>query len=364
MKSRIRSIFKRAPKTVDAIVLFNAEAPHMDMSFFYATDLVEGGLFEGGGAVIHRDGSCQVLSSLLEEQSARKGREAEVLVFTTGKERTEHLKKSVGKAKTIGINAHELTYQNFLYLKKALPGRKFVDVTDAVMKARLYKDEVELERLRRACKLVSKVGDEIPKMLVPGMTEMELSAEINDRMQRYGASGPSFQTIVAFGENAAEPHYSPAERRLKKGDYVLCDFGAFYKMYASDITRTFVFGRATKEMRTVYEIVQEAQEVGFKMIHHGAKASDVHMAVEKVINSTKYKGRFIHSTGHSIGLAVHDGGRIAALSDTTLEETMAFTVEPGIYVPKWGGVRIEDDVVVTKTGCKMLTTAGRDLVEV
>lgn len=364
MKSRIKRIFRHA-EGLEAIVLFNSEAPHLDLSFFYATDLVEGGLFEGGMAVLRSDGSCTILTSQLEEQSARKAKEAEVHVFTGRQERNDLLKKAVGGAAKVGFNARETTYANVMGMRDALPGVEWVDVGPAMLKARLVKDRKEVDRIRKAARISSRVADEIPSMLEEGMTEAALSAEMNARMQRYGAPGPSFATIVAFGANAAEPHYAPVPTvKLGRNEYVLCDFGAQYQLYAADITRTYVYGKANAKMREVYGIVKEAQQVGFDLVKPGARCSDIHNAVAKVIDGTKYKGRFIHSTGHSLGLSVHDGGRIAALSDQVLEEGMVFTVEPGIYLPGWGGVRIEDDVLVTSKGCELLTTSGRDLVEV
>ncbi|MCA1813827.1 MAG: Xaa-Pro peptidase family protein [Halobacteriales archaeon] len=364
MKSRIQRIFAHAPEGLESIVLFNAEAPHLDHAFFYATDLVQGGLFEGGMAVLRNDGSCTILTNELEEQSARRAKEAEVLVFHNRQERNELLSKAIGGASKVGFNARETVYSNVVGLREALPGAEWVDVGSAVMQARMVKDRIEVARIRKAARIASKVADKIPQMLAEGMTESQLSAEMNAAMQRGGAAGPSFTTIVAFGENAAEPHYAPQQRKLQKNDYVLCDFGAQFDLYASDITRTYVFGKASAKQREVYDIVRRAQQVGFDLCKAGASCKEVHDKVAEVIDRTKYKGRFIHSTGHSLGLQVHDGGRIATTSDQTLEAGMVFTVEPGIYVPGWGGVRIEDDVLITKNGCEQLTTSTRDLLEV
>lgn len=365
MRSRVRRIFQRAPEGLDAIVLANGEAPHLDLSFFYATDLVEGGLFEGGLAVLEPDGRCTVLTSELEEQSGRRAREAEVLVFRGRRERTALLRKALEGARRVGFNGRETTYANVEALRHAVPGAEWVDVGGALLEARLVKDAREVARIRRAARIASRVAEEIPSLLREGLRETELSAEVNARMERLGAAGPSFATIVAFGANAAEPHYAPAaSRRLRRDEFVLCDFGAQVELYASDLTRTYVFGRATPRQREVHRIVRRAHAAGIAAVRPGALAKDVHARVARVIDRTRYRGRFIHSTGHSLGLSVHDGGRIAAGSELVLEEGMVFTIEPGIYVPGWGGVRIEDDVLVTKNGCETLTTAARDLVEV
>ena len=196
------------------------------------------------------------------------------------------------------------------------------------------------------------------------MTENQLASIINHDLEKQGASGPSFQTIVAFGKHSAEPHYAPQNARLKKNKLVLCDYGARYNRYCSDITRTVVFGKADKKIKDIYETVRKASEIGLKRVRVGAKASDVHNAVEDYIDSTKYKGRFIHSTGHSIGLNVHDGASISKKSNVILEEGMAFTIEPGIYLPTIGGVRIEDDVIVRQNRPEILTNVSRELIEI
>jgi len=365
MKARVKRIFQHAPEGVEAVVLANSEAPHLDFGFFYATDLVEGGLFEGGYAVLRPDGSLTILTNELEEQSARKAKDAEVLVFHGAEERKNLLQKAVGGATRVGYHGREATWAAVQAVQKALPSVAWEDVSDAVLQARMVKDRIEVARIRKACRISSQVAEEIPSMLREGMTEADLSAALNARMQSLGAAGPSFSTIIAFGANAAEPHYAPrAGVKLARNSYVLCDFGAQYQLYAADITRTFVFGKANAKQREVYNLVKKAQQVGFDAVRPGVKAAEVHEKVAEVIERSKYKGRFIHSTGHSLGLSVHDGGRIAAGSTTVLEEGMVFTVEPGIYLPGWGGVRIEDDVLVTKRGCELLTTAGRAFVEV
>lgn len=365
MRSRVKRLFSQSPKNLDAFVSLNGEAPHLDLAFFYLTDLVEGGIFEGNACAAFPDGRMEILTNTLEEQSARRAKNARVRVYRTRDDREAMLRKSLAGRKRIGFNGREVTHTAWQSLRRSLPkGARLVDVSGAVLKARMVKDAVEIERLQRAAEIVSRVADAIPDLLTEGTTEKEHAAEVNHRMQKAGAAGPSFHTITSFGENAAEPHANPTDRKLKKGDFALFDFGALLQLYASDITRTYVFGRASREQREIYETVHEAQQVGFDSIRHGATGKEVHSAVEAVINKTKYKGRFIHGTGHSIGLAVHDGGRIAAMSEDVLETGMAFTVEPGIYIPGFGGVRIEDDVLVTKTGCKLLTTAKRELVEV
>ena len=197
-----------------------------------------------------------------------------------------------------------------------------------------------------------------------GMTERALKAKIDYQMVERGADSPSFESIVAFGENSALPHYSAGERRLRDGDNVLVDVGARYRLYCSDITRTFFFGHAAASQREAYSKVLEAQTKAIAETREGVTGRAVHQVAAKVINQSKFKGRFTHSLGHSLGLEVHDGPGLTLRNPRRLKRNMVVTVEPGIYLPGHGGVRIEDDVVVTKDSCRVLTTSPRELLEI
>ncbi len=367
MRERVRKIFEQLESPVDALVVANSVDPHLDQSFFYLFD-APSGLFEGSVAVAHRDGELDVLTSPLETQSALEAAKGDPHVHVQTVERGDTTDPVVAKllngASTIGLHYAELTHAWFERLAKLKPNAHWVDVTNAVRKVRAVKDAHEVERLRRAAEIGSKVGREIPSLLRTGMTELELAAEMEYRMNRHGASGRSFATIVAFGAHGAEPHYQPGETKLAPGVSIVCDFGAFYRRYASDITRSYRFGPADREMRDVHETVQRAQQAAFDTIRPGVAAREVHRAAAGVIDASPYKGRLIHGVGHSIGLAVHDGWGYNDKSDDLLQEGMVFTVEPGIYLPGKGGVRIEDDVVVTRDGYELLTTAPRGYLEV
>jgi Xaa-Pro dipeptidase len=367
MRERVKRIFEKLGDGADALVLMNSVEPHLDQSFFYVFD-VASGLFEGSAAVAHRDGKVTVISSPLEEESAhqaaRRDRDVQVVV-AQGKDGTAtELGKLVSPGTPVALNYHELTYENFLDLQKLLPGSAFVDASQAIRSTRMVKDEREIERLERAGAIASRVAGEIPSMLKGGMTELELAALIEYRMGQAGAAGRSFSTIVAFDEKGAEPHYQPQNRPLKSGASLVCDFGALFERYVSDITRSFRFGPTDPELRRVHETVERAQRAALESVRAGAPARDVHLAAQKVIDESPWKGRFTHGVGHSIGLAVHDGFGMSGKSEDHLEAGMAITVEPGIYLPGKGGVRIEDDVLVTDRGYRFLTTAPRAYIEV
>lgn len=362
LMQRIKKIFANT-KDVDAIVIQNATEPHIDLTFFYITGLTSG-LFESSTAILTKD-TFEIIIPQLEEESA-KNCKAKVNVYKTKDEREKLLKEKLKGIKKIGVNSEELTYGSYLQLKKFAKA-KFSDVSESIRKARLIKDEEEIELIKKACKIVSEVANEIPSLIKEGVKENEVASEINYLMNKKGASGESFTTIPAFGKNSAEPHYTSALGKAKKGDFLLFDFGAKYQRYCSDITRTFVLGKATKQQREIYSTVLNAQQIAFDKIKQGVKGATVHKQVEKFINSAynkKFAGKFIHSTGHSIGLSVHDGGVLHPRMDLTLKEGMVFTVEPGIYLSGFGGVRIEDDIVVKKNGIEILTNAKKELIEI
>ncbi|MEM4293523.1 MAG: Xaa-Pro peptidase family protein [Thermoplasmata archaeon] len=361
-KQRVRKILERLKEEVDVIVLRNATEPNIDPNFFYVTDLPYG-LFEGCVCLIWSDGTTEILTTKLEEETAKHAK-LPLTVFSSKEERTKVLKKKLAKAKKVGINFENITHQAYLEIVKCTKNAKMLDVSETLRRARMIKDSSEIERIARACAIASKVADEIPTVVRKnGIREAEVVAEINYLMTRYGASSPSFETIVAFGKNAAEPHYTACTGTLREGDFVLCDFGAKYMRYCSDITRTFVAGKSTKEQRRMYEVVLEAHEAAIDFISAGKTGKECHKVAENVINKSRYKGKFIHGLGHGLGLTVHDPGGMSPTQDIVLEENMVLTVEPGIYIPKIGGVRIEDDILVTKDGCKVLTEAEREFRE-
>lgn len=348
---------------VDAIIISTATKPFIDQTFYYITGYTEG-IFESSSCILFPDYTCEIVIPWLEEESARKG-SLPVHVFKTNDERKDAIKTLLLKKRRIGVNAEELTYKNLLELKEWLKDAELIDVSEAVRKARLVKDKKEIELLRKACKIASETADEIPNYIHEGIKEYEVAAELSYIMQKKGAVGPSFTIVSSFGARTAEPHYIGGEQRLKKGDFILLDFGALYKRYRSDITRTYILGKATEKHLDMYEKVLEAQRIGMQEIRAGIKGGDAHNTVERFINSTDYKGCFTHSLGHSIGLSVHDGGVLHPRMDLILEDNMVFTVEPGIYVSGFGGVRIEDNIVVKRDGAEVLTDAKKDeLIEI
>ena len=367
MKARVQKIFEALPAGTEAVVLANSTDPHLDQSFFYLFD-VPSGLFEGSVAVGYPDGRLDVLSSPLEEESAVQAAKHDPSVEIHVPQRREEtdalLQKLIPHPAHVALNFRELTHEFFLRFDKLVPGATWVDASGAIRKARGIKDSTEIERLEKAGAIGSAVGKEIPGLLRRGVSELEVAAEMEYRMMKHGASGRSFSTIVAFGSNGAEPHYQPQQRTLEDGMSIVCDFGAYYRRYASDITRSFHFGRTDEELKRVHETVEKAQSAALEVVRAGVPAKEVHLAAQRVVDGSPWKGRFTHGLGHSIGLAVHDGFGMNQLTDDVLEAGMTITIEPGIYLPGRGGVRIEDDILVTEKGYRFLTTAPRGYLEV
>ena len=292
MTGRAQRIFKKVAEEVDVIVLTNSEEPMLDMAFSYVVGN-SSGLFEGCFAFAWPDGKVDLLTSPLEETSAR-GSAARVITFSGRVDADEKSRELLNNVERIGFNAHGLTYSNFAKLKRMAPGAKFIDVSEAVEKARMIKDAEEIARLREACRIASNVAEDIPSLLRVGMSEYEMAAEIGYRMQKMGASQPSFATNASFGPASAEPHHSPDDRKLQFGDTCLFDFGAMYKKYCSDVTRTFFLGKTEEWQRRQYELVLEAQLAGIDAIRPGVSGKDVDAAARSIIDASEFKGRFNH----------------------------------------------------------------------
>lgn len=363
MNKRVQNIFKNLEKKPDVIIIKNSTEPYIDDNFFYVTGL-EKGLFEGSAAVLFSDGNIDLIVPELELETAKKA-DVNIKVYKNENDFQNVLKDSISSSKNIGLNFNGISHRDFCKLKDGFPSLRFFDVSESFAITRLVKDEFEIDLIKKACEMADKVMGKVPQILHEGMCEFELAAEIDYLMQKNGVDKPAFDTISSFGKNTSEPHYSHGDTQLNNGDFVLCDFGGSFRKYKSDITRTFMFGKPGDKQKDMYETVLEAQRIGFNTIKPSLKAHEVHNAVNSFIEGTKFKGRFIHSTGHSLGLAVHDmGAKLSSDCKVELKENMVFTVEPGVYIPGFGGVRIEDDVLIKRGGIEILTKSPRQLIEI
>lgn len=232
---------------------------------------------------------------------------------------------------------------------------------DPVAPLRQVKDKVEIGAIRLAIRRAEESFLHLKRMLRPGMTEREIALSLEYLMREKGSRRVAFDIIVASGRNGAMPHASVTGRRIKRGDLVTIDFGAEAHGYLCDITRTFCIGPPTARQRAVHALVLKAQQAAIERVLPGVMCRELDSAARETITRAGYRKEFGHATGHGIGLMVHEGPSLSSLSRDRVAEDMVFTVEPGVYLPGWGGVRIEDMVVVTKNGAKLLTSLPREL---
>lgn len=262
-------------------------------------------------------------------------------------------------AGTIGFDESSLTLDVLKKLKRA--GLKLKGCTDVVGDLRQRKDAREIASIRKAVQRAEESFRELKKHIKPGATERDLGLKLEYLMREKGSRKAAFDTIVASGRNGAMPHAAVTNRRIKKGDLVTFDFGAEADGYFSDITRTLCVGRPSRRQRQIHELVLSAQTAAIKAVRPGIPCKAVDDAARGMIKKAGHGEHFGHSTGHGVGLMVHEGPALSHLSKDIVEQGMVFTVEPGVYVPGWGGVRIEDMVRVTARGVAVLTTLSREL---
>lgn len=264
--------------------------------------------------------------------------------------------------KRIGVEPRQMRLLEYRYVKAGAPEAEFPDASEVLAALRVRKDRTEVEAMRRAVRIAQEaLGATIPLIKV-GMTEKELSAELVVQLLKHGSESEiPFAPIVSGGPNSANPHASPTERKLQPGDLLVVDWGAAWDGYISDLTRTFAVGEVDAEYRKIHHTVQEANAAGRAAAGPGVPCADVDKAARSVIEQAGYGRYFTHRTGHGIGMEGHEDPYMRGDNQQLLEPGMAFTVEPGIYLPGRNGVRIEDNVVITESGADVLSDMPREL---
>ena len=263
----------------------------------------------------------------------------------------------------LGFEPGGLTWGTGQRLRTLLPGRAVVPAPELVEELREVKDDDELAAMREAAGIATEALPEVLGGLRAGVTEREVALEIELGMRRLGGDGLAFDPIVAFGEHAAEPHHRPGERALGRGELVTLDFGAQVEGYRSDMTRTVVFGTASPRQREVYELVRHAEEAGLAALRPGVSCAEVDQACRRVIVEASFGDAFSHPSGHGVGLEIHEAPWVRPGGSGRIAAGTPVTVEPGVYLPGFGGVRIEDLAVVRPDGHELLTTAPKELLE-
>lgn len=269
------------------------------------------------------------------------------------------------KHRKVGFDSNQLSVGNWQLVKRAAGTTvRFEAPSGAVQNLRAVKDASELALMRKAAVLASQVVESAIAMLKPGIREFEVAAEIEYQMRKRGASGAAFESIVAFGPRAALPHARPTAKRLRKNALVVLDLGAILGKYCSDITRTVYFGKAPTRIRLWYKAVREAQAAAIDVVQPGRTCGEVDAAARGVLAAYRLDQYFVHSTGHGLGLEVHEDPRLAKGQKTLLASGNVVTIEPGVYIAGVGGIRIEDDVAVHAGRNEVLTRATRDFIEI
>jgi Xaa-Pro aminopeptidase len=268
------------------------------------------------------------------------------------------------KVRRVGFDSTQWTVAQCKVLKNASGSRcRMIEANGTVERLRMKKDAQELAQMRKAAILAGEVLESVLPLVKPGVRESEIGAEIEYRMKKRGASGASFESIVASGKRAALPHARPTAKRVTKSELVVLDLGAILGHYCSDITRTVYVGRAPRRIREWYNAVQAAQQAAVSAVKAGATCGEVDAAARGVLKKSGLDAYFVHSTGHGLGLEVHEDPRVARDQAIRLEAGNVITIEPGVYVEGVGGIRIEDDVAVLPRGNEVLTRVRRDLIE-
>ena len=263
--------------------------------------------------------------------------------------------------RTLAVEDNVITVRDMRKMESAMPGVRFVPLDFQPEKLREVKDEDELSRIERACDITCQAFEYICGFIAPGRTEREVQLALDYKMLQLGSQGLAFSTIVASGENGSLPHAVPGDREIREGDMVTIDFGARVDGYDADMTRTVAVGQPGERMRRIYDIVLNAQETAQASVAPGVRCSHVDAVARDIITEAGYGECFGHSTGHGVGIDIHEEPRVSSRSDQVLVPGNIVTVEPGIYVPGLGGVRIENTCVVTDTGVRALCSASKEL---
>jgi Xaa-Pro aminopeptidase len=263
--------------------------------------------------------------------------------------------------KKLGFEQDHVTFSSHRTFEKAV-NAELVPVSGLIEKIRLIKTDAEIKILKEAADIADAAYKHILEFIRPGLSELEVSNELEFFMRKAGATSSSFDTIVASGYRSALPHGVASEKIIEKGDFITLDYGAYYKGYVSDITRTLAVGEPDPKLKEIYQIVYDAQHLGVEGIKPGMTGKEADALTRDYISEKGYGEYFGHSTGHGIGLEVHEGPALSFKSDTVLVPGMVVTVEPGIYIPGLGGVRIEDDTLITEKGNETLTHSTKELI--
>jgi Xaa-Pro aminopeptidase len=315
-----------------------------------------------GGALLTTDGRYRTQSA---EQLERAGAAAQVEITigpVSEQRRAAQSTLAQPLAARVGLEADNVSWSAQRSWAELLDGERLVATSNVVESFRTRKDDAEIARMERAAAIADAALFEVLPLLDDGVTEEQFALELDTAMRRGGAESTAFETIVASGANSAKPHHRPGGRRIERGDPVVVDFGATFEGYRSDMTRTFCVGADPEgELARIFEVVGTSQAAGAASVRPGISAKEVDDICRAVIADAGWAERFEHGTGHGVGLDIHEAPTVSQLGTAILAPGFVVTVEPGVYVPGHGGVRVEDTLVVTEDGARALTRFTKDI---
>lgn len=346
---RLRGRFDEA--RLDALVVTNLQNVRYLTGFTGSAALLA---LTRTGALLTTDGRYRTQSA---EEVAAAGAPVEIFVGALGAQR-DAVKAFVSNAMHVGLEADHVSWSDSRLWGELIG--EIVPTTGLVEALREIKDEGEIDRVAEAARIADTAMEEVLAMLSSGVSELALALALDTAMRRNGAESPAFETIVASGPNSAKPHHRPTHRSIGRGEPVVVDFGATFEGYRSDMTRTFFArGEPEGELAKIYAVVRDAQARGVAAVAPGVGCKEVDEVCRSVIGEAGWADRFEHGTGHGVGLDIHEAPTLSPLGTATLAPGMIVTVEPGVYLPGVGGVRIEDTLVVTEDGNRALTSFAK-----
>lgn len=316
--------------------------------------------------LVRSDGDVLISDSRYTEQLSEECPGLDVHIRNRDQTMAKAVARVVQRAKIqrLGVEADSLTLTAHARLAEAVPKVEIVPLSGGVELLRAVKDKWEIERIRVAVEYAERAIAVLRAALTPEHTEKQLSDLLEYQMRSLGAKSSGFPSIVAVGPRAALPHAVPTANKVAESSILLVDWGANEELYRSDLTRVFVTGKVTPKLKRIYEVVLQAQAAGIAAIRPGVSCADVDRAAREVIEEAGYGRYFGHGLGHGVGIDIHEPPRLSGSSQTELQAGMVVTVEPGVYLPGWGGVRIEDDVLVTRDGHEVLTQVPKQFDEI
>lgn len=313
-----------------------------------------------GALLVNRTGGYFITDSRYTTQAASEVAGFEIKCYRDKVGGLIEIIKEEG-LKRIGFEPEGMTYGCYWSLSSARPEVELVPVKKELENLRLVKEEEEVESIRRAIEIADTAYQEVVKKIAPGQREREVALELEHAMRKAGGDALSFDVIVASGPRAALPHGKASHKTIEEGELVIIDFGISYQGYFSDETHTVAVSRADEKQKEVFQVVKEAHDLALAAVKPGVKYEEIDRAARDYIKRAGYGDYFGHGTGHGIGLAIHEPPGIRPGVEGVAEEGMVFTIEPGIYIPGWGGVRLEDVVLVTEKDGQVLSTLPKEL---